>query len=479
LLSGERTDLLRAEGPARWVLADRVGHALSSAAGALPETVAAPEERVMRVEAPVGSSARLAHPLRWLRAQRLTPKLYWSGREGGAAVAAVGAADSHEGEAWEDAPALWKRLAPLLASGEPGVRYYGGLRFDPGREPDAEWASFGAYRFVLPRFELVARGGETTLVCNLVLPRDGERRDEILEEIEHLTFPGDQGAETPEAPVTRADSPDPATWKRNVEKALAAFAEGRLGKVVLARRTVLEFDADVDATLVAERLEATTPGCFQYYIEPEMGSAFLGASPELLFRREGRLLRSEAVAGTRPRGSSAADDAGLREELLGSAKDLSEHAYVRTSIEEMLGALCDELEVEEGVSEMKLTSRRHLVSRVRGTLRASVTDADVLGALHPTPAVGGYPRVEALEELRSLEPFDRGWYAGPVGWIGAGGSEFAVGIRSGLVRGRTLALFSGAGIVAGSVPKDEWTEVEQKIGDFTRIFGFGPEHGAR
>jgi menaquinone-specific isochorismate synthase len=104
----------------------------------------------------------------------------------------------------------------------------------------------------------------------------------------------------------------------------------------------------------------------------------------------------------------------------------------------------------------------------------------VLGALHPTPAVGGYPRAGALGDIRALEPFDRGWWAGPVGWIGADGAEFAVGIRSGLVRGERLALFSGAGIVSGSVPEGEWAEIEQKIGDFTRMFGLDPErHTAR
>ena len=199
--------------------------------------------------------------------------------------------------------------------------------------------------------------------------------------------------------------------------------------------------------------------------------AFLGASPERLFRRDGRSVESEAVAGTRPRGVSSADDEGLRDDLLHSAKDRSEHTYVSKGIGEALAPLCEELEIEDGVSEMKLARGRHLRSRVRGTLRDGVTDAALLDALHPTPAVGGHPRDEALERYRDLEPFDRGWYAGPVGWIGAEASEFAVGIRSGLVRGRTLALFSGAGIVAGSVPDEEWAEIEQKIGDFTGMFG--------
>jgi menaquinone-specific isochorismate synthase len=250
---------------------------------------------------------------------------------------------------------------------------------------------------------------------------------------------------------------------------------------VLARRTELGFTERVDAALLAENLEETTPGCFHFYVElEEEGVAFVSASPERLFRREGRAIESEAVAGTRPRGASEADDAVLRDDLLRSEKDKAEHDYVRVGIGETLGPLCDEFEIEKGVSEMKLARRRHLISKVRGTLREGVTDAEVLHVLHPTPAVGGYPREEALEEIRALEPFDRGWYAGPVGWIGTDSAEFAVGIRSGLVRGNRLVLFSGAGIVEGSVPESEWAEIEQKIGDFTGMFGFDPErHAAR
>jgi menaquinone-specific isochorismate synthase len=418
-------------------------------------------------------------PFRWLRGQQFFPKMYWSGRKDGLGVAAVGVADVQQSDAPEGADALRKRLASLLASGDPQVRYYGGLRFDPLREPDEEWAAFGAYRFVLPRFELRSGGGEATLVCNLVLPRDAERHPEILEQIEHLAFPRNASGALPE-PISRTDGPDERGWRRNIERSLAAFSEGRLDKVVLARRTEFGFEKDLDAALLAERLGALTPDSFHIYVEPEEGTAFVSASPERLFRREGRAIESEAVAGTRPRGASEADDAELRDELLRSEKDKAEHVHVRVGIRETLGPLCDELEVERGVSEMKLASRRHLVSRVHGTLGEGVTDAEVLSALHPTPAVGGYPRAEALEEIRALEPFDRGWYAGPVGWIGADAAEFAVGIRSGLVRGNRLALFSGAGIVAGSVSEGEWAEIEQKIGDFTGMFGLDPErHAAR
>ena len=174
-----------------------------------------------------------------------------------------------------------------------------------------------------------------------------------------------------------------------------------------------------------------------------------------------------------------ADDEGLRDELLHSAKDRVEHTYVSKGIREALEPLCEELEIEDSVADMKLARGRHLRSKIRGKLGDGVTDAGLLEAMHPTPAVGGYPRDRAREEIRVLEPFDRGWYAGPVGWIGAEASEFAVGLRSGLVRGQTLALFSGAGIVAGSVPEEEWAEIEQKIGDFTGMFGLEQGHAAR
>jgi menaquinone-specific isochorismate synthase len=455
---------------ARWLLADRVSRALS---GMGLESVA--EAHVVRLAVPAGR----IDPFRWLSEQRMFPKTYWSGREDGAGVAAVGAADLLEAGVSDGAGSLPKLLASRPDSGGSGARYYGGMRFDPLRKPDEEWTAFGAYRFVLPRFELHAGDGETTLVCNLVLPRDADNSSKILREIEDLSLPaGASGASLPIL-VSREERPDLRGWRENVERVLSAFSEGRLGKVVLARRADFGFDGDLDPTLLLDSLKAATPGCFHFYAEPEDGAAFLGASPERLFRRDGRSVESEAVAGTRPRGASLADDDGLRDDLLHSAKDLSEHSYVRTGIQESLAPLCEELQMDQDISDMKLARGRHLRSKVRGTLREGVTDAELLEALHPTPAVGGHPRGEALEEIRALEPFDRGWYAGPVGWIGAETSEFAVGLRSGLVCGRTLALFSGAGIVAGSVPDEEWAEIEQKIGDFTGMFGLEQGHAAR
>lgn len=448
---------------ARWALADLVSRTLSE-----DPVLWEADTRAVRLEVPVGRVDLFG----WLREQRVSPKLYWSGRDDRSEVAALGAADLYE--AAEDPEDMRKRTSSLLTSCDPRLRYYGGLRFDAGREPDAGWAEFGAYSFVLPRFELRVRAGEPVLACNLVLPRDAENRDEILEEIEALSFVAESSEEDLPKPVSRTDEPGFPAWRKNVERALMAFAEGRLGKVVLARRAGFAFEEDLDPALLAGKLKDATPDCFHFYVEPGPGTAFVGASPERLFRREGRTILSEAVAGTRPRGDSETDDEDLREELLKSEKDRAEHGYVRDSIGKALAPLCRSLDVDGRMSEMKLTQRRHLVSGVRGTLRDEVSDADILEAMHPTPAVGGHPRREALREIEELETFDRGWYAGPIGWIGADAAEFAVGIRSGLVSGRNLALFSGAGIVSGSVPEEEWAEIEQKIGDFTRILGLDP-----
>lgn len=466
MLSSERRGRIRGAGVpdaaarVRWLLAEKVSRALS----APPEYPG--EERVARISVDAGPANALA----WLREQRSHPRFYWSGRDGGTENAAAGAADLQTGDGPEDVAVLGKRLR---VADDPGVRYYGGGRFDPARGADEVWEPFGAYRFALPRFELRVEASGTTLSCNLVLPRDRERREEILAQIEGMRVPSEGYDDALPEPLYREDAPDRRGWEENIGRALSAFSEGRLGKVVLARRATLGFSEDLDGISLLRELKDATPGCFHFYVEPVAGTAFVGASPERLYRREGRLVASEAVAGTRPRGASSGDDDNLRDELLGSEKDRAEHGFVRVGIGEALGPLSEELEVEEDVSEMKTTSRRHLVSRVRSRLREGVTDAEVLGALHPTPAVGGYPNERALEDIRALEPFDRGWWAGPVGWVGADAAEFAVGIRSGLVRGRRLALFSGAGIVAGSRPEEEWAEIEQKIEDFTGAFGLG------
>ena len=328
---------------------------------------------------------------------------------------------------------------------------------------------------MLPRVEYVVDGDRAVLAANLVLPRDAAHAEALLTELRAVATPSAVHPQPIPLPVARTDVPAPKSWRASIETALDAFAHTALDKVVLARRSAYDFDEALDPFALLGALEAATASCFHFLVQPAPGLAFLGASPERLFHQHGRALESEAVAGTRPRGASSSADARFRRELLGSDKDRREHGYVQAHIRAALQPLAATLDADAEPSDLPLARGRHLYAGFRAELRAEVSPVDVLRALHPTPAVGGTPTPDALAMIAATEAFDRGWYAGPVGWIGADDAEFAVAIRSGLVQqhaaGATLALYSGAGIVEGSDAGAEWDEIEQKIGNFGRVLG--------
>ena len=449
--------------PAR--LVERVRAVLDAPSGTSP--------RIVRVTA-AGSGEESLHD--WLRARAGAEAVYWSGRDDDGAVAAVGAADVVATDAAPlDYTALQHTFDNRLKRATAPVRYFGGIRFDAGHAPRSSgeatpWAPFGTARFVLPRLELREEEGQRTWACNLVLPRDQEQADALLSSLRSPSSTP-AGATSLPRPIERTDRPNREQWTDMVEWALEAIREGGLDKVVLARRVALSMGVPLDPFLMLHHLQADTPGCFHFAVRPAEGPAFVGASPERLLRREGPTIQSEAIAGTRSRGDSAQSDAALRDELMDSAKERREHAFVQDAIRKRLDGLCTNVDAAEAPTDLTLSRRRHLHAPLTGTLRPSVSTGDVLDALHPTPAVGGVPTEAALDAIRTQEPFDRGWYAGPVGWIGADAAEFAVGIRAGLVHDADLTLFSGAGIVEGSVPEREWDEIEQKIEDFAALLG--------
>ena len=454
----------------RRALSDRVRKAVRSGAGPSP---------IDRVSVPVPEPVR---PVDWVRAQdrpagRSSEAAYWSGREETRTVAAIGAADVvFSTSAPVDYGALGAALDDRLGSANPSMRYYGGLRFDAAQppaadRPDRRWAPFGTYRFVLPRFELVDAEDTLRLACNLVLPRDAYRTEGIEGAIREMALPILEERTPLPRPYHRQDVPDHKGWTRMIRWALDAIKGDALDKVVLARRVALALGESMDPLLVLSHLEAATPGCYHFAVRPAGGSAFVGASPERLFRRAGRTVVSEAVAGTRPRGDTEAEDERLRKELLQNPKERREHAFVEEAIRDELEQVCTTVQNPNGTGELALARGRHLHSRITGTLRSETSTMDLLEVLHPTPAVGGVPTDNAVAAIRAQEPFDRGWYAGPVGWVGRDAAEFAVALRAGLVEDNQIALFSGAGIVEGSTPEQEWEEIEQKIGDFAAIMG--------
>ncbi len=424
------------------------------------------EDRLIRIEIPVAD----IDAFRWLSAQKNTYRMYWRGRHADDRMAMTGVARVMAGDSRPDFGALGGDIEAFLARPGAHVRLFGGLRFDLDRLPESDWFGFPAWQFALPRFELHHLRGNSSFCCNVVFPEDLALKDVILDQIDELNFPEDVAWESLAVPHARTDNPGFEGWNGQVKWALDAFEREVMDKVVLARRVDFAFGRAPEAVALIRVLQDATPSCFHFLFDAGDG-VFLGATPERLFFRRGREVFSEAVAGTRPRGTTSDSDEAYRTSLLASEKDQREHAFVRDSIRETLAAFCNNVNVDEVASEMKLAAGRHLVSRVSGTLQPGVTDFDLLERLHPTPAVGGAPTEIALEAIDSLENFDRGWYAGPIGWVGRDSAEFAVALRCGVLKDDVLSLFSGAGLVAGSDPGDEWLEIEQEITDWTRILG--------
>jgi menaquinone-specific isochorismate synthase len=254
--------------------------------------------------------------------------------------------------------------------------------------------------------------------------------------------------------------PGLAAWRSGVRAALEAIGDGRLDKVVLAREATVEADGPWSRAEVLRRLRRRPGGATYLYA----CGGFVGASPELLVRRRGRVATSRPMAGTVPRGDSEAAEADGLARLTGSPKEAVEHRLVVDAVADGLAKLADRVQV--GRPEVvRLATVAHLATEITADLTGPLPTAlELAGLLHPTPAVGGSPRDTALAAIAALEPFDRGCYAGPVGWVDhAGDGEWAVALRGATLQGRRARMLAGAGIVPGSDPEAEWDETEYKL----------------
>ena len=427
--------------------------------------------RVIRLEVPLTDCS----PLEWLSWQNHSQQIYWSDRQLAFEAAGVGCADQIRCGYGQDYEVLLKTPGQQLDSHSGQARYYGGIRFNPGAEVDQQWLPYGNCCFILPQFEVFADAGGASLACNVLLDTSeypGQKLRFLLKALEQIRMEQpleESGGAT--ACLGRRDTPDRVEWLRKVEAALAILQTGKLAKVVLSRSTTLAFTQPPNPLFLLKRLKEIEPFAYHFYVQPARGHAFLGATPERLFKRQRNLIHSEALAGTCARGATPAEDAALGAALLSSEKEYHEHRIVLDDIKAILEQHCRCLEISEAPQLMKQSKVQHIYSPLKGRLLDTVADVELLRLLHPTPAVGGLPRDKALREIAALEPFDRGWFAGPVGWIGHDATEFAVGIRSAIVHDRSLRLFAGAGIVGGSIPELEWQEIETKISVFMDALG--------
>ncbi len=347
---------------------------------------------------------------------------------------------------------LWRRFSAAQAIDEqalPGTGQValGGFAFDPDREPKAPWLGFPSLLFRVPQLAVTRVRGRTFL-----------SGDESLLECR----PSLQGAAARRLSVESERSPE--SWSAAVAEASRRLRAGAATKVVLARQVFAHADGVLAAGAVLRSLRASYPACYIYLVSGADGTALAGASPELLLRRAGSRAVSQPMAGSIARGRNEAEDDQLAEQLRASAKDSEEHRITARHVRQALARFGDQVE-QRPPEVVRLTNIQHLATEVRGRLTQPLPNLlEAAAALHPTPAVNGYPTAAAREMLAELEEMERGWYAGAVGWLDSrGDGELAVAIRCGLLEGDGARLYAGVGVMPDSEPAAELAETELKL----------------
>lgn len=285
------------------------------------------------------------------------------------------------------------------------------------------------------------------------------------------------GRTSPRAPfgeLQMAERPTASEYAGLVEAARTRIRAGALDKVVLARALEVDAGRTLDPEQLLRRLRAVEPTGYAF-AAPTATGTLVGASPELLAQVSGRTLTVNPLAGSAPRHGDPAADRAAADGLLRSDKDRHEHDLVVRAVAAALAPLCDELAHPDEPVLHATANVWHLATPFSGRLRAGVRSVlTVVAALHPTPAVGGFPVAAALEALRELEPFERGSYAGPVGWVDANGDGvWALALRCAELNGEHARLFAGAGIVAESDPASEVEETARKFRAFLDSLRWG------
>lgn len=371
------------------------------------------------------------------------PAIYWQDKEQRQTIACLGQID-----------ACNKIPQPLEQA-----CYFGGLAF---QQQGAQWPDFPAIHFIRPALEFKQSKQQFTLTCHF----NGQHSiKETLALVQRLQQPQALSAFNNKV-IARRDSPSRQQWADLVE--LAIEYKALIPKVVLSRETELLCENRVNHLDLLEKWQHATPNSFHFSLQFSEKHAYISCSPERLFSREKRNLKTEALAGTINRGRNASEDELLLQSLLTDKKIDRENYLVQEFIVSNLKRLKAQVSCEDA-HVMQLQNVQHLCVPINASLNSDTTDAKLLFSLHPTPAVGGCPKQPALQFINDNEPYLRGWYAGAVGYLSHEKSDFSVAIRSALIADNKIKLFAGAGIVTGSIAAQEWQELDNKIETILKI----------
>jgi isochorismate synthase len=394
----------------------------------------------------------------------------------GYAVAGLGSVRVLEGRGenrFADAARRWRALSttaladPVDGPTGSGLVALGGFAFAPDGGGSSQWASFASASLHVPALSLARSGGHTRVTVNVAVSPDDtaeEHLERVLQRLAELDSgplplldPSPVGSYTVRSPMP------PAHYEHAVAAAVQRIRAGEIEKVVLAREVEVDAPSTYDVGAIIGLLREEFPSCYVFAVG-RGDAVFLGASPELLVRRDGQRASTVALAGSIGRSADPAVDDHLGERLLRSDKDREENAIVMRRISRLLRPHAVWVTAAPEPALVRVANIQHLATPIRAQLAEAVPAMALAGLLHPTPAVGAEPREVAAELIPALEGLDRGWYAGPIGWTDASGDgEFCVALRCALLEGSHARLYAGCGIVRDSDPAAELAESEVKL----------------
>lgn len=336
----------------------------------------------------------------------------------------------------------------------PPLRIWGGIPFYGHLLANSQWPKTFESHFFIPQFEWI-QGEEETLFIENSLSEEGF--DPIFYKKE-LSIP----------PLLYfKDKPEKNEYFKILSHLKEKLSSKEIEKVVLAKEKKLFCRGPIPPFHLLENLSLEASHSYLLAYQPSVDCAFMSLSPERLYKREEKLLKTEALAGTAPH--------SLEEDfLLKSKKNIHEIDLVKRYLLEKLNLISKDVKVPSRYDLLKLQHVTHLYLPFEANLKKDISDAHLLHLLHPTPSLLGLPREKARSLLLQHEPFDRGWYGSPIGWIEQKNSEFIVGIRSALIQGSHISLFSGGGIVLGSSENEEWEEAEMKLKNYHCLLKYEP-----
>jgi menaquinone-specific isochorismate synthase len=403
----------------------------------------------------------------WLNKQSGFPKCYWADREGQFEIG--GAGYGYHLKSSQPLVDKNKTSSLLTELDEPLPIYIYGRSFEDLEIRNFEddiWHDFPRKILFVPEISAVRYQDRCYLqYCLTAAPgvEPGKRLSKAKAFLETGAVSSDS---LREYKIPRIHSithnPDYSSWIHNMKMVLRAIAEKNIGKAVLARRSDYYFNEPIDAAGLFQRLKKNNQSTYAIYFQSAPQLTFLSVSPECLYKKEDNLIFIDALSSTVERTGNENEDQRLEKQLLDDAKQRLEHQQVIDGVLEQAGHLLA-APIKIGDTAVKKLDRvQHLWTPISAKLNSNVSDNEILRRLHPTPAVGGRPRENALDLIAELEPFSRGYYASPFGVMAGSDSEIAVAIRSMVVRDKTISVFAGAGIVEGSDFDKEWREVENK-----------------